>query len=153
MVYGKVLGWWDDPTIWMAALFMYIEVQTAGLYERMKYPVIIRSTGMMMLYSLILTYATQRMLYKFLSSWICTMITIRMVIAPSLGAAVYANTLQERQQNYITRYAHDVDLVNLNAAATYTNTVRGMQYKGKSETEAANMAAMSMKGRVQGRQS
>lgn len=73
----------------LAALFMYFEVQTDGLYERMKYPVIIRSTGMMMLYSLIPTYATQRMPYKFLSSWICTMITIRMVIAPSLGAAVY----------------------------------------------------------------
>lgn len=70
----------------LAALFMYFEVQTDGLYERMKYPVIIRSTGMMMLYSLIPTYATQRMPYKFLSSWICTMITIRMVIAPSLGA-------------------------------------------------------------------
>lgn len=133
----------------LAALFMYFEVQTAGLYERMKYPVIIRSTGMMMLYSLIPTYATQRMPYKFLSSWICTMITIRMVIAPSLGAAVYTNILQERQQNYITRYAHDMDLVNPDAAATYTNTVRGMQYQGKSETEAANMAAMSMKGRVQ----
>ena len=73
----------------LAALFMYFEVQTDGLYERMKYPVIIRSTGMMMLYSLIPTYATQRMPYKFLSSWICTMITIRMVIAPSLRGSIY----------------------------------------------------------------
>ena len=45
----------------LSAMFMYFEVQSAGLYERMKYPVIIRSTGMMMLYSLIPTYATQRM--------------------------------------------------------------------------------------------
>ena len=128
---------------------MYFEVQTDGLYERMKYPVIIRSTGMMMLYSLIPTYANQRMPYKFLSSWICTMITIRMVIAPSLGAAVYTNALQERQQNYVTRYAQDIDLLHPDASASFMSTVRGMSYQGKSKAEAVNMAAMSVKGRVQ----
>lgn len=133
----------------LAALFMYFEVQTDGLYERMKYPVIIRSIGMMMLYSLIPTYATQRMPYKFLSSWICTMITIRMVIAPSLGAAVYTNALQERQQNYVTRYAQDIDLLHPDASASFMSTVRGMSYQGKSKAEAVNMAAMSVKGRVQ----
>ena len=133
----------------LAALFMYFEVQTDGLYERMKYPVIIRSTGMMMLYSLIPTYATQRMPYKFLSSWICTMITIRMVIAPSLGAAVYTNALQERQQNYVTCYAQDIDLLHPDASASFMSTVRGMSYQGKSKAEAVNMAAMSVKGRVQ----
>ena len=133
----------------MAALFMYFEVQTDGLYERMKYPVIIRSTGMMMLYSLIPTYATQRMPYKFLSSWICTMMTIRMVIAPSLGAAVYTNALQERQQNYVTRYAQDVDLLNPETSASFLGTVRGMSYQGKSKAEAVNMAALSAKGRIQ----
>ena len=133
----------------LSAGFMYFEVQTDGLYERMKYPVIIRSTGMMMLYSLIPTYATQRMPYKFLSSWICTMITIRMVIAPSLGAAVYTNALQERQQNYVTRYAQDIDLLHPDASASFMSTVRGMSYQGKSKAEAVNMAAMSVKGRVQ----
>lgn len=133
----------------LAALFMYFEVQTDGLYERMKYPVIIRSAGMMMLYSLIPTYATQRMPYKFLSSWICTMITIRMVIAPSLGAAVYTNALQERQQNYVTSYAQDIDLLHPDASASFMSTVRGMSYQGKSKAEAVNMAAMSVKGRVQ----
>lgn len=135
--------------IGLAALFMYFEVQTAGLYERMKYPVILRSTGMMMLYSLIPTYATQRMPYKFLSSWICTMITVRMIIAPSFGAAVYTTTLQERQQNYVTRYAQEVDLLNPETAATFQGTVRGMSYQGKSKAEAVNMAAMSAKGKIQ----
>ena len=133
----------------LASLFMYFEVQTDGLYERMKYPVIIRSTGMMMLYSLIPTYATQRMPYKFLSSWICTMITIRMVIAPSLGAAVYTNVLQERQQTYITRFAHDMDMLNPEVSKTFTGTVAGMTYQGKEKTEAVNMAAMSTKGKIQ----
>ena len=95
----------------LSAMFMYFEVQGAGLYERMKYPVIIRSTGMMFLYSLIPTFATQRMPYKYLSSWICTMLTVRMVLAPSIGTALYSNVLQERQQHYITRYAQNVDMM------------------------------------------
>ena len=133
----------------LSAGFMYFEVQTAGLYERMKYPVIIRTIGMMILYALTAAYANQRMPFKYLSTWICIMLTVRMVLGPGIGGAIYSNVLQERQQHYITRYAQNVDLVNPEASASYTNTVQGMQYQGKSETEAHNMAAMSAKGRIQ----
>lgn len=133
----------------LSAMFMYFEVQSAGLYERMKYPVIIRSTGMMMLYSLIPTYATQRMPYKYLSTWICTMLTVRMVLAPSIGGAVYSNLLQERQQHYITRYAQNVDMLNPDASTSFNGTLQGMYYQGKSKAEAINMAATSTKGRIQ----
>ena len=101
-------------------MLMYVGVQGAGMYERMKYPVIIRSTGMMFLYSLIPTDATQRMPYKYLSSWICTMLTVRMVLAPSIGAALYTNVLQERQQHYVTRYAQNVDMLQPKASASFT---------------------------------
>ncbi len=133
----------------LSAGFMYFEVQTAGLYERMKYPVIIRTIGMMILYALTAAYANQRMPFKYLSTWICIMLTVRMVLGPGIGGAIYSNVLQERQQHYITRYAQNVDLVNPEASASYTNTVQGMQYQGKSETEAHNMAVMSVKGRIQ----
>ena len=46
--------------IGLAALYMYFEVQTDGMYERMKWPVIIRATGMMLLYSLTAVYANQQ---------------------------------------------------------------------------------------------
>lgn len=133
----------------LSAGFMYFEVQTAGLYERMKYPVIIRTIGMMILYALTAAYANQRMPFKYLSTWICIMLTVRMVLGPGIGGAIYSNVLQERQQHYITRYAQNVDLVNPEASASYINTVQGMQYQGKSETEAHHMAAMSVKGRIQ----
>ena len=100
-------------------------------------------------YSLIPTYATQRMPYKYLSSWICTMLTVRMVLAPSIGAALYTNVLQERQQHYVTRYAQNVDMLHPEASASFTQTVQGMQYQGKSKQEAINMAAISTKGRIQ----
>lgn len=135
--------------IGMSALFMYFEVQTAGLYERMKYPVIIRSTGMMLLYSLAAVHANQRMPYKYMSTWICIMLSVRMILGPCIGTSLYTNVLQHRQQHYITRFAHDVDRVEAQNAASYDQTVRGMRYQGKSETEAENMAAISTKGKVQ----
>lgn len=128
---------------------MYFEVQNDGMYERMKWPIIIRSTGMMLLYSLISTIANQRMPYRFMSTWVCIMLTVRMVIAPCIGSALYTNVLQHRQQYYVTRFAQDYDRTNIETAKTYDQTVRGMQYQGKSVTEAQNMAAMSTKGKVQ----
>ena len=100
----------------LSAVFMYFEVQTAGVYERLKYAVIIRATGMMILYALTAAYANQRMPFKYLSTWICIMLTVRMVVGPSIGGAIYTNVLQERQQHYITRYAQNVDLLNPDAS-------------------------------------
>lgn len=135
--------------IGVSALFMYFEVQTAGLYERMKYPVIIRAAGMMIVYSLTAVHANQRMPYRLLSTWICVMLSVRMVLGPGIGTALYTNIFQQRQQHYITRFAQDVDLVNPEASASYLQTMKGMRYQGKSETEAENMAAISAKGKVQ----
>ena len=132
-----------------ASLFMYFEVQTAGLLERMKWPVIIRATGMMLLYALTAVYANQRMPYRLLSTWVCIMLTVRMIIAPGIGSALYSNVLQYRQQYYTTRYAHDRDRTTTDIANRYDQTSRGLQAQGRSGTEAEVMAAMSTKGEVQ----
>ena len=135
--------------IGLAALDMYFEVQTAGLYDRMKWPVIIRATGMMLLYSVTAVYANQRMPYKFLSTWVCIMLTVRMIVAPGIGSALYSNVLQYRQQYYITRYSHDYNRTETSTDATYKQTIRGMKAQGRSDAEAETMAAMSLKGNVQ----
>ncbi len=135
--------------IGLAALYMYFEVQTAGLYDRMKWPVIIRATGMMLLYSVTAVYANQRMPYKFLSTWVCIMLTVRMIVAPGIGSALYSNVLQYRQQYYITRYSHDYNRTETSTDATYKQTIRGMKAQGRSDAEAETMAAMSLKGKVQ----
>ena len=135
--------------IGLAALYMYFEVQTAGLYDRMKWPVIIRATGMMLLYSVTAVYANQRMPYKFLSTWVCIMLTVRMIVAPGIGSALYSNVLQYRQQYYITRYSHDYNRTETSTDATYKQTIRGMKAQGRSDAEAETMAAMSLKSNVQ----
>ena len=131
------------------AIFMYFEVQTEGLLSRMKWPIIIRGSGMMMLYAVIAVYANQRMPLRFMSTWVCVMLTVRMIIAPSMGAALYSNVLQERQQHYITRFAQNYDRTDYVTTQQYQQTIMGMKMQGKSETEAENMAAMSVKGKVQ----
>ena len=135
--------------IGLASLYMYFEVQTAGLYSHMKWPVIIRATGMMLLYSLTAVYANQRMPYRLMSTWVCIMLAVRMVIAPSIGSATYQNVMQYRQQYHITRMSHDYDRMNPETALQYEQTVRGMRYQGKSESESQIMAAMSLKGKIQ----
>ena len=135
--------------IGVSALFMYFEVQAAGLYERMKYPVIIRSAGMMLVYSLTAVYANQRMPFKYLSTWICVMLSVRMVIGPGVGAALYSGVLQNRQQHYVTMFAQDVDRVDTQSAAAYDQTAYGMCLQGRSAAEAETLAAMSAKGKVQ----
>ena len=135
--------------IGMSSLFMYFEVQNDGLLERMKYPIVIRATGMMLLYSLTAVYANQRMPYKYLSTWVCIMLTVRMIVAPGIGSALYSNVFQERQQYYVTRFAQDYDMTTPEISTTYQQTMAGMKMQGKSVTEAENMAAMSLKGKVQ----
>ena len=135
--------------IGVSALFMYFEVQAAWLYERMKYPVIIRSAGMMLVYSLTAVYANQRMPFKYLSTWICVMLSVRMVIGPGVGAALYSGVLQNRQQHYVTMFAQDVDRVDTQSAAAYDQTAYGMCLQGRSAAEAETVAAMSAKGKVQ----
>ena len=77
------------------------------------------------------------------------MLTVRMVLGPSIGGAIYSNVLQERQQHYIVRYAQNVDMLHPEASASFIQTMQGMQYQGKSKQEALNMAALSTKGRIQ----
>ncbi len=135
--------------IGLSALYMYFEVQDAGMYERMKWPIIIRATGMMLLYALTAVYANQRMPYRYMSTWVCIMLTVRMIIGPGIGSALYSNVLQERQQHYVTRFSQVFDRMESKTVADYQRTVQGMMYQGKSETEAQQMAAMSLKGKVQ----
>lgn len=134
--------------IGLAALFMYFEVQTQGLYSRLKWPVMLCGFGMFLIYVLATTYSFQRLENKYIPSAICLILTCRAVLGPSMGVALYTNVFQERQQYYITRYAHDVDDSNLSAVSDYKRTALGMYMQGKTETEGRQMATMQAKGKV-----
>ena len=77
------------------------------------------------------------------------MLSVRMVIGPGIGSAVYSNVLQQRQQHYVTLLADDIDRVDTRSAGDYDRTVSGMCLQGRSMVEAERMAATSAKGKVQ----
>lgn len=147
-IHFKWLFFWGFIFIGLSAVYMYFEVQTAGMMERMKWPIIIRAAGMMLLYACTAVYANQRMPYKLMSTWVCIMLTVRMIIGPGIGSALYSNVLQHRQQYYVTRYAQNYDRMDDETAKTYDMTVRGMKMQGKTEAEAQQMAALQLKGKV-----
>lgn len=147
-IHFKWLFFWGFIFIGLSAVYMYFEVQTAGMMERMKWPIIIRAAGMMLLYACTAVYANQRMPYKLMSTWVCIMLTVRMIIGPGIGSALYSNVLQHRQQYYVTRYAQDFDRMDDETAKTYDMTVRGMKMQGKTDAEAQQMAALQLKGKV-----
>ena len=83
-----------------------------------------------------------------MSTWVCIMLTVRMMIGPGIGSALYSNVLQHRQQYYVTRYAQDFDRMDAETAKTYDMTVQGMKMQGKTDAEAQQMAALQLKGKV-----
>ena len=89
------------------------------------------------------------MSYIYLFTWICIMLSVRMVVGPGIGSALYSNVMQHRQQHYVTMLAQDFDRTDTQTAADYDRTAYGMRMQGCSGTAAENVAAMSVKGKVQ----
>lgn len=133
----------------ISAIYMYFQYQSMGLYKNMIFPTIIRSAGMIMLYAMSAVYGMKKLPMKFLASWIFVMLAFRSVIAPVTGTTVYANLLNERQQYYITRLSQNIDMLDPQISATYSQTVAGSMMQGRSYEEAQTLAATSIKGRVQ----
>lgn len=134
----------------LSAIYMYFQYQSMGLYENMIFPIVLRSTGMIMLYALCGTYGMLSMrMNKYFASWMFLMLAIRSVIAPVAGVALYSNLLNERSQHYIVSLSQNVDRMDTEFTASYDNTQVGMMMQGYSYEQAEQIAATSTKGRIQ----
>ena len=80
-----------------------------GLYEHMIWATILRSTGMMILYTMCAVLGSIRLPLKYMSSWIFVMLFARSIIGPTVGTAIYSNLLNERQQHYMATLSTGVD--------------------------------------------
>jgi len=135
--------------ITIAAVYMYFQVQSMGLYENMIFPVIIRSTGMLILYAMAGVWGMRKLNMSYITSWIFLMLAFRSVIGPVAGTSLYSNVLNERQQYYISRLSQNVDMLNPEIAETFTQTQIGSMRQGKSLEEAQIVATKSVEGRIQ----
>jgi len=133
-----------------SAAYMYFQYQGQGVYKNMIFPIIVRSTGMFMLYALCGAYGMLELnMSKHFGAWIFLMLAIRSVVGPVGGVSLYSNAVNQRTEHYIARLSHNVDRMNPEIAGSYQNTQFGMMMQGKSYENAEQVAAMSTKGRIQ----
>lgn len=129
-------------------VLMYFQYQTQGLFSNMVWPMILNFTGLLMLYSLVAAFGMKSLPARYLATFVFLMIWMRNSIAPVVGASIYTNSLNERQQYYVTRLSHNVDAINPPASALHAQTTRMGRATGKSAYEAEQFSATAMKGKV-----
>ena len=132
-----------------SALYLYFYFQPEGLYSDMIFPTVIRSAGMFMLYAMSAIYGMKRLPALLLPSWIFIMLAFRSVVGPVVGASVYANLVNQRQQQHLAVMLDHADVSNASYGATFQRTVAGGMHSGKSMEDATVLATMSAKGQVQ----
>lgn len=127
---------------------MYFLYGTDGLLSSLVWPMVLNFAGLLILYSLVAAFGMKSLPSRYLVTFVFLMIWMRNSIAPVVGASIYSNRLNERQQYYVTRLAQDVDAMNpLARAAAGSASLMG-KASGKSALEAEQLSAMSLKGRV-----
>jgi len=128
----------------VSAAYMYFQFQSMGLYDNMIFPVVIRSAGMIISYGMAGALGMTRLNFHYYGSWMFIMLTMRSVIGPSAGIALYSNLFQNRENYYTSRLAQDVDMLNPEASAGFVHTQTGAMMQGKSYEEAQELASMSI---------
>lgn len=127
---------------------MYFQYQTEGLFSNMIWPTVLNFTGLVMLYSLVAAFGMKSLPARYLVTFVFLMIWMRNSIAPVIGASIYSNALNERQQYYITRLSQDVDATNPMAAAAHARHIAVGKASGKSSFESEQFSTVALKGRV-----
>lgn len=127
---------------------MYFQYQTDGLFDNMILPTVLNFTGLLMLYSLVAAFGMKSLPSRYLVTFVFLMIWMRNSIAPVVGASVYSNSLNERQQYHITRLAEDLDTTNPAAATAGAQTAAAGRASGLGSYEAGRLSATVMKGKV-----
>lgn len=132
----------------LSNVLMYFQYRTEGLFSNMVLPTILNFTGLLMLYSLVAAFGMKSLPARYLVTFVFLMIWMRNSIAPVIGASIYSNALNQRQQYYITRLSQDVAATNNMAASAYAQNTFIGKATGKGTFEAEQFSATAMKGRI-----
>lgn len=127
---------------------MYFQYQTEGLFSNMVWPTVLNFTGLLMLYSLVAAFGMKSLPARYLVTFVFLMIWMRNSIAPVIGASIYSNTLNERQQYHITRLSENIDPTSPLASETYARNILVGRSTGKGSYEAQQFSTLAMKGKV-----
>ena len=127
---------------------LYFQYQTAGSFENMIWPTILNFIGLLMLYSLVAAFGMKSLPSKYLATFVFLMIWMRNSIAPVIGASIYSNWLNDRQQYHISVLSEEIVASNPSAAKTYTQNATIAKATGKGSFESEQFSSIAMKGKV-----
>lgn len=127
---------------------LYFQYQTSGLFGNMIWPTVLNFTGLLMLYSLVAAFGMKSLPSRYLATFVFLMIWMRNSIAPVLGASIYSNRLNERQQYHISVLSQEVSATNPPAARTHSQYINAGKASGKGSLESEQFSSAAMKGKV-----
>lgn len=127
---------------------LYFQYQTAGLFECMIWPTVLNFIGLLMLYSLVAAFGMKNLPSRYLATFVFLMIWMRNSIAPVIGASIYSNWLNERQQYHISVLSEEVSANNTLAAHIHAQNIAMAKASGKGTFEAEQFSTIAMKGKV-----
>lgn len=127
---------------------MYFQYRTEGLFSNMIWPTVLNFTGLLMLYSLVAAFGMKSLPARYLVTFVFMMIWMRNAIAPVVGASIYSNWLNDRQQHYVTRLAGDLTPERTAVSAFYSANETTARFTGKGTHEASQFASTVLKGRL-----
>lgn len=127
---------------------LYFQYQTTGLFENMILPTVLNFIGLLMLYSLVAAFGMKSLPSRYLATFVFLMIWMRNSIAPVIGASIYSNWLNDRQQYHISVLSEEIVASNPSAAKTYTQNATIAKATGKGSFESERFSSIVMKGKV-----
>lgn len=127
---------------------LYFQYQTSGLFENMIWPTILNFIGLLMLYSLVAAFGMKSLPSRYLATFVFLMIWMRNSIAPVIGASIYSNMLNERQQYHISVLSEKVTASSPLAVQAHTQNVKIAGFSGKGSLEAEQFSEIAMKGKI-----
>lgn len=146
---------WFRTTFIIAFLFMalsncllYFQYQTIGLFENMIWPTVLNFIGLLMLYSLVAAFGMKSLPSRYLATFVFLMIWMRNSIAPVIGASIYSNWLNERQQYHISVLSEGIIASNPLIAQTHAKNMIIAKASGKGSFESEQFSSLAIKGKV-----
>lgn len=127
---------------------LYFQYQTTGLFGNMIWPTVLNFIGLLMLYSLVAAFGMKSLPSRYLATFVFLMIWMRNSIAPVIGASIYSNWLNERQQFHVSVLSEELTASNPFAAQTHAQNMAMAKASGKGAFESEQFSSTAMKGKV-----
>lgn len=127
---------------------LYFQYQTTGLFENMIWPTVLNFIGLLMLYSLVAAFGMKSLPSRYLATFVFLMIWMRNSIAPVIGASIYSNWLNERQQYHISVLSEGIIASDPLIAQTHAKNMIIAKASGKGSLESEQFSSLAIKGKV-----